>query len=362
VLKQGLAARDLTDAMRHTPRDRLYERALRGRWHLFPSSPAPYYERLANGLGQGYQSKSATFRLAGRIEAARERLDRTTANDPAARLAARRALLAWSYLAMARCDDSYGVIGELARDALLTYAKLPFQPSGIVDEDWCEDLCELLAWEDWGLLHRHETKPFAQIRGPLADHAESFLVTLADELRTHRLPYQADQALQHVAYLHVAAGRVTRFAQAAATLGSHHWMPIVALAEAAIGPTSPATCSRPRTIPASSATTSASAASNSPAPHQPDSDHPPRANTVFRSGPVSHSDATPPAACTAPTNTSRPAWSERRAEYRPRRSRHSSRLTHTTGPPLPNRDQRTAVRRAAPPAAARVPKEQSRRL
>ena len=234
VLKQGLAARDLTDAMRHTPRVRLYERALRGRWHLLPSSPAPYYERLANGLGQGYRSKSATFRLARRIEAARERLDRTTANDPAARLAARRALLAWSYLAMARCDDSYGVIGELARDALLTYAKLPFQPSGIVDEDWCEDLCELLAWEDWGLLHRHETKPFAQIRGPLADHVESFLVTLADELRTHRLPYQADQALQHVAYLHVAVGRVTRFAQAAATLGSDHWMPIVALAEAAI--------------------------------------------------------------------------------------------------------------------------------
>lgn len=34
VLKQGLYPRDLTDAMRHPPRDRLYERALRGRWNL----------------------------------------------------------------------------------------------------------------------------------------------------------------------------------------------------------------------------------------------------------------------------------------------------------------------------------------
>jgi hypothetical protein len=39
VLKQGLYPRDLTDAMRHPPRDRLYERALRGRWKLFPSRP-----------------------------------------------------------------------------------------------------------------------------------------------------------------------------------------------------------------------------------------------------------------------------------------------------------------------------------
>ena len=43
--------------MRHTPRDRLYERALRGRWNLFAVSPESFYERLANGLGEGYRSK-----------------------------------------------------------------------------------------------------------------------------------------------------------------------------------------------------------------------------------------------------------------------------------------------------------------
>jgi hypothetical protein len=126
------------------------------------------------------------------------------------------------------------VIGEVAREAVLTYARVPFEPAGIAAETWCEDLCELLMWEDWGLLHRHETKPFAQIHGELADHAESFLLALSDELRGHRLRHQADEALENIAYLHIAAGRLTSFAPAAAKLGSDRWMPIVALAQAAI--------------------------------------------------------------------------------------------------------------------------------
>jgi hypothetical protein len=234
VLRQGLYPRDMTDAMLHTPRERLYERALRAAGSCSRSRPSRSTERLANGLDEGYLPKGATFRLERRIEAARERLDRSTAKDPAKRLAARRALLAWCYRAMERCDHSYGLIGVAAQDALFTYARLPFEPAGIASEDWCEDLCELLVWEDWGLLYRHETKPFAQIHGPLADHAERFLLALADELRSQRLRHQADKALENVAYLHIAAGRLTRFAQAAATLGSDRWMPIVALAQAAI--------------------------------------------------------------------------------------------------------------------------------
>jgi hypothetical protein len=234
VLKQALYPRDMTEPMWHPPRERLYERALHGRWSLFPVSPAPFYERLCNGLGEGFRSKSQTFKLARRLGAAIERIDRTTANRAADRLAARRALVAWCYRAMERCDDSYGVIGELARDALIGYATLSYEPAGIAGPDWCEDLCELLAWEDWGLLHRHETRPFTQLQGQLAEHAERFMRSLADELRANRLRYQADQTLQNVAYLHIAAGRLTRFAPVAERLGSDHWIPIVALAKAAI--------------------------------------------------------------------------------------------------------------------------------
>ncbi len=40
--------------------------------------------------------------------------------------------------AMERCDDSYGVLGELGREALLTYARLPLDAAVIAVEDWCE--------------------------------------------------------------------------------------------------------------------------------------------------------------------------------------------------------------------------------
>ena len=234
VLKQGLQDRDLTDAMRTTPRERLYERALSGRWPLFPISPARFHERLVNGLGGAFVSKGKTFKLVRRFEAARSRFKRETEHDLAARLAAQRALLTWCYRAMGRCDDSYGTIGEEARDTLLDYARLPFDSTRIDATVWVEDLCELLVWEDWGLLHRDdESRPYAQMKGPLAEHAEAFLGELADELRARRLAYEADHALQNIAYLHIASGRLTRFAAVAAALGSDHWMPIVALAEAA---------------------------------------------------------------------------------------------------------------------------------
>ena len=126
------------------------------------------------------------------------------------------------------------MIGELGTDALLTYASFDYEPTAIAGEDWCEDPCELLAWENWGLLLRAETRPFAQLRGELAHHAEQSMLSLADELRAHRLRYEADQTITNVAYLHIAAGRVTRFAPVAQQLGSHHWTPIVALAQAAI--------------------------------------------------------------------------------------------------------------------------------
>jgi hypothetical protein len=232
VLKQGLHERDLTEAMRSTPRKRLKGRALRGRWHRFPVSPLPAYERLVRALGESWLPKGATLRFAGRIERARERIERT--DDARQRLAARRALVTYMYETMARCDDSYGVLGELATEALITYAKHPPADAGIDPRDWCEDLCELIVWDDYGVLMKHETAVFARVSGELADHAERVLLTLADELRANRLGRQADDALQSIAYLHSAHGRLSRFAETAATLGSDHWMPIVAMAETAL--------------------------------------------------------------------------------------------------------------------------------
>jgi hypothetical protein len=51
-------------------------------------------------------------------------------------------------------------------------------------------------------------------------------VSCASPAGGQRLRYEADEALKNVAYLHIAAGRLTRFAHAAGEIGSDHWMPI----------------------------------------------------------------------------------------------------------------------------------------
>lgn len=63
---------------------------------------------------------------------------------------------------------------------------------------------------------------------------EAILLALAEEWRAAYHDYQADEALELVAWLHVAGRRYTRYAGAARRLGSDHWQPIVALAESAL--------------------------------------------------------------------------------------------------------------------------------
>ena len=149
VLKQGLYPRDMTEPMWHTPRERLYERALRGRWHVFPVSPEPVCERLCNGLGEGFRSRGrhssshAGWKPRSSGSIARRRTGPRSDSAPGVRC--------WPGATGRWCAaiHSYGVIGVLARDALLTYATVPYEPTGIAAQDWCEDLCELLTWEDW---------------------------------------------------------------------------------------------------------------------------------------------------------------------------------------------------------------------
>jgi|GEM_PF-6368890 len=49
------------------------------------------------------------------------------------------------------------------------------------------------------------------------------------------LDWEADRALEAVAYLYLATGHIGGFVEAARALGSRSWQPIVAMAEHAIG-------------------------------------------------------------------------------------------------------------------------------
>lgn len=96
-----------------------------------------------------------------------------------------------------------------------------------------QDLCELLVSEVHALTHQHKTLPFQRAPAGQADLIEAILVGLAEEWRAASHDYQADEALELVAWLHIAGRRYTRYVDDARRLGSDHWIPIVALAESA---------------------------------------------------------------------------------------------------------------------------------
>lgn len=66
------------------------------------------------------------------------------------------------------------------------------------------------------------------------DFVESVLLGLASEYRAAYEDHQADEAVELVAWLHVARRRYTKYVETAHRLGSDHWRPVVALAESAI--------------------------------------------------------------------------------------------------------------------------------
>ncbi|MGI8807091.1 MAG: hypothetical protein ACR2KK_04500 [Acidimicrobiales bacterium] len=232
VLAQELEDRAMTPAMRDTPSARLQRRALYGHWHRFPVNPELWYKKLAGRRPATYVPKGRTFALTRQLGERLARLDRPRRAE-ADRLAIYRAFHTVGVELAERGNDSYGNIGELRVEAFRSYLGIDWAAAGMEPEHWWQDLCELLVSEVYALTYKHETMAFRHVPAGQADLVEGILLGLAGEWRSAYHDYQADEALQLVAWLHIAGRRYSRYAGAAHRLGSHHWMPIVALAESA---------------------------------------------------------------------------------------------------------------------------------
>lgn len=232
VLDQELEDRAMTPAMRDTPSARLQRRALYGHWDRFPVNPDRWYEKLAGRRPATHVPKGRTFALTRQLGERLGRLDGPRRAE-ADRLALYRAFLTIGVELAERGDDSYGNIGELRVDAFRTYLGIDWAATGMEPEHWWQDLCELLVSEVYALTYQRETLAFSHVPAGQADLVEGILLGLAGEWRDAYQDYQADQALELVAWLHIAGRRYSRYAGAARRLGSDHWMPIVALAESA---------------------------------------------------------------------------------------------------------------------------------
>jgi hypothetical protein len=233
VLDQALEGRAMTEAMRDTPRARLDRRARYGAWPAFPVNPEAWYHTLAGrgwptGVAKG-RSFTVTRQLAQRLARCDGHLRKT-----ADRLALYRAFYTVGLELADHAEDSYGNIGELRLDAFHTYLTIEWAATGMAAEDYWQDLCELLVCETYALTYKEETLPFRRLPAGHADLVETILLNLAEEWRAAYQDYQADEAVQLVAWLHIAGHCYTRYIDAARRLGSDHWMPIVALAESAL--------------------------------------------------------------------------------------------------------------------------------
>lgn len=233
VLEQALEGRAMTEAMRDTPAHRLGQRAWYGYWDRFPTNPDRFYERLAGRRNDTFVSKGRSFDVTRRLRDRLDKLDgpRRTLPD---RLALYRAFHTVGLELAHRGDDSYGVIGELRLEAFKTYLAIDWATAGIEPADYWKDLCELLVCETHALTYEDDTLPFRRVPAGQAGLVETILLDLAVEYRAAYEDFQADEAAQLVAWLHIAGRRYTSYVDAADRLGSNHWQPVVALAESAL--------------------------------------------------------------------------------------------------------------------------------
>lgn len=234
ILKQSASGSSMTPAMLETPRVLLERRARRGHWPVFPVDPARFYEKFCRTVEvDAFISERRTLTLTGQLW---ERLCRLadSCRGPSDKLALYRAFHTAGLELADRADDGFGSVGDLRADAFETYLDIDPAEAGMAVDLYWQDLCELLVWEPHSLTFRGETLPFRRAKAAQTDMIESILFALADEHRSAHLHHQADEALELVAWLHIAARRYRRYSDTARRLGSDHASPVLALAESAL--------------------------------------------------------------------------------------------------------------------------------
>ncbi|MGK3994394.1 hypothetical protein [Sorangium sp. So ce1024] len=182
-----------TDAMRNTPRRRLWARALRGNWPRLPVSPARFERELRSLAGvDGYDEHDATELLAFLVE---NRVDvlLVTAGSDLERMALHRGAMTVIIEMMELVDDSFAQMCEVFRASERAYLDLARAHAGV--NGVLRDLLELAVWEDHGLIRGVEGF-LSALPEEHADLAVRELAAIIAELRRERLDYELERALR----------------------------------------------------------------------------------------------------------------------------------------------------------------------
>jgi hypothetical protein len=222
-----------TPAMRDTPRRRLRERAMRGHWKDFPVSPSPFEREMLSQLGgQHFLGWRETGCLADAIESLVDHAALSVSSD-GGRLALHRAALTVIVESMERVDDSLADMATTFSKVWESYWALPWEQAGMPAAVFFRDLIEFTVWENYGMIDG--LAAIFDDRAP--DDAfviESVFADLIPELRGGGFDHQEENALRLRVEFLVALGMYELFVDAAAELGARTWIPITAMAEAAM--------------------------------------------------------------------------------------------------------------------------------
>ncbi len=217
VFKQSVSWRHMTPAMGNPPSLRLAERARRGWWPEFPSSPQEPHDRLVALLRLDRHCRSAatadgwaTRSLAGDLAEAAPLLE--TGDGPAT-LAVRRAMLTIGLDLAECCDDSYGYLGYVIGEALETYAGTDWRSTGLPARVFWPDFLEIATMlGSYGVPHRREAELFRRADvAPDLDDVFDLAVGLHVDYLAARMTWHADQVRALYGHAAVAAGVPDRF-------------------------------------------------------------------------------------------------------------------------------------------------------
>ena len=170
-------------------------------------NPERFYRSFRRNVeGKDHVSKNRSFSAVRRIEERLESLDKAGL-AVGERLALYRAFHTAGLELADRADDSFGNVGEMRREAWHTYLGIDWQAAGMAPEAYWADLCDLVVFEDYALEFKEETLPWSHVPAGQAELVEGVLLALEAECRAVHLDYQADHALQPLAWLAVAGRR-----------------------------------------------------------------------------------------------------------------------------------------------------------
>lgn len=236
VLKHNERQYERSEPMRHLPKERTWRRALRGRWPMFPVSPAPVADRIGGMFSRSRcYSENESWQIVRRLEPFLANANQLAKKGAFAEAqAVLRGFVTAVLELIEHADDSFGVIGQTFQDAFKAYLGLPIEGTGIAEPVFFEDLLDLTILEDFGFTDQPREGYFRQLTKAQADFCAVYARRQIAELKAWDLDYQSEAALTLRGQIAAEQCRFAEYEALAREMGSRHWRRIMLLADAAM--------------------------------------------------------------------------------------------------------------------------------